>query len=214
MPDLTVAFVDLAGFTALTEVHGDEDAADLVERFVEISRQALEPPDRLVKSLGDAVMLTSLHPAGGIALIRRLYDAFGQEINFPLPRAGLHHGSVVERGGDFFGSTVNTAARVAAQASAGSVLATPPVAKVARGLGISVFDLGLIRLRNVEEPLELSELDIGERSDAYSIDPVCRMRVEHDVAVGRLGFEGHSFWFCSMACASKFASEPARYAEV
>ena len=55
----TFAFVDLAGFTALTEAHGDEHAADLVERFTGMARAALGPDDRLVKSIGDAHVPTS-----------------------------------------------------------------------------------------------------------------------------------------------------------
>ncbi|MHB8509922.1 MAG: YHS domain-containing protein [Candidatus Dormibacteria bacterium] len=212
MPELTFAFVDLAGFTALTEAHGDEDAADLVERFVEITTSSLAPEDQLVKCVGDAVMLTSLKPGAGVALMRRLYEGFRMETNFPLPRAGLHHGPAVERGGDFFGSTVNVAARVAAHASAGQVLATPQVASAARQLGVGMVELGLVRLRNVEEPCELSELQIGEPDQAYSVDPVCRMRVQHDVAAGQLVHGGHRFWFCSMSCASKFSADPDRYA--
>ena len=59
----TFAFVDMAGFTALTEAQGDEDAADLATMFADITRAALGPGDRLVKTIGDAVLVTSKDPA-------------------------------------------------------------------------------------------------------------------------------------------------------
>jgi class 3 adenylate cyclase len=55
----TFCFIDLAGFTALTEAHGDEDAADLATSFAVLARSALAPGDQLVKTIGDAVLLTS-----------------------------------------------------------------------------------------------------------------------------------------------------------
>src|SRR5205814_367588 len=79
----TFAFVDLAGFTALTDVHGDHDAADLIEHFETLTRAALDPDDRLVKTIGDAVMLVSPTPAGGMHLVRRLVDACLSQPPFP-----------------------------------------------------------------------------------------------------------------------------------
>ncbi len=66
--ETTIAFVDLAGFTALTETHGDDEAADLAERFTELARTALGSEDRLVKSIGDAVLLTAPSPSAAAEL--------------------------------------------------------------------------------------------------------------------------------------------------
>lgn len=62
----TVAFVDLAGFTAMTDTHGDEEAATLAERFAALARLSLGPGERLVKTIGDAVMLDAPNPAAGV----------------------------------------------------------------------------------------------------------------------------------------------------
>ena len=65
----TFSFVDLAGFTALTEAHGDLDAADLLGRFIGLARASLSAGDELVKSIGDAVMLASPGPAAAAAAL-------------------------------------------------------------------------------------------------------------------------------------------------
>ena len=114
-----VAFADLAGFTALTEAHGDVVAADIAERLVAVTKSVMAVGDRLVKDIGDAVLLTSADAVSGIGLVLRLFDACDTDAQFPDLRAGLHYGPVVERAGDIFGSTVNIAARIIAKAPVG-----------------------------------------------------------------------------------------------
>ena len=135
---LTFVFIDLAGFTALTEVHGDHDAADTIELFVDLVRESLGPEDRLVKTIGDAVMLTSPGPATAIGLTSRIIQSTHRERHFPQTRTGLNHGSAVERDGDYFGGAVNLAARVAAQAGADRTLATEEIAVAADIMEVDV----------------------------------------------------------------------------
>src|SRR5262245_42255097 len=79
----TFCFIDLAGFTALTEAQGDEDAAELATRFAEITRLALGRTDRLVKTLGDAVLVTSCEASSAIALVERVLTHAASEQGFP-----------------------------------------------------------------------------------------------------------------------------------
>jgi adenylate cyclase len=209
----TFSFIDLAGFTAMTEAMSDDDAADVVARFCEIAREALGNDDRLVKSIGDAVMLVSPTPTAGLQLVTRTLDLVAAETSFPLPRAGLHHGPAAERDGDFFGAAVNLAARVAGQAYGGQVLATISVADAARLQNLRVVDLGSFRLRNVTDELELYEIHVGPSVEGGAIDPVCRMRVERDIAAGRLRHEEVDYWFCSLKCAALFAAAPVSYVQ-
>jgi len=74
----TFSFIDLAGFTAMTEAMSDSDAADVVARFCQIAREALGGGDRLVKSIGDAVMLASPTPAEGLQLVGRTLELVAQ----------------------------------------------------------------------------------------------------------------------------------------
>ncbi len=101
--ELTFVFLDLAGFAALTEAMGDEEAAGLAGRLVDLAGGTLDKGDRVVKSIGDAVILASPDPRGGLMLTGRLLDAIETEPNFLVPRTGIHHGTAVERNGDFFG---------------------------------------------------------------------------------------------------------------
>lgn len=208
---MTFAFVDLAGFTALTEVHGDADAVALIERFEQLTRESLGVHDRLVKTIGDAVMLA--FPTTGAALsgVGALAQACAAEPAFPLPRAGLHHGGAIERDGDYFGGTVNLAARVAGQAHGGQVIATQAVADTARQREIHVVDLGAFDLRNLTAPVELFELDLCPVSAGTIVDPVCRMQQQRTEAVGRLRHHDHDYWFCSLDCARRFATDPDHY---
>lgn len=209
----TFVFVDLAGYTALTEAHGDEQAADLVARFTALSRAALGPEDRLVKCVGDAVMLTAPTPSAGLELVGRLCSAIDEEPGFPAVRVGLHHGAAIERDGDWFGAAVNLAARVAAEARSGEVLVTATVAAAARGLGVSVEPLGKVRLRHVSEPVDLYYVEPCPRANERVVDPVCRMAITRAGAAGRLKHGDHDHWFCSLECAGAFSADPDRWVD-
>ncbi len=135
MPDRTFAFVDLSGFTALTEAHGDDEAVRTLGRFRTLTNGALGPDDVLVKTIGDAVMLAFPDPERAVAGLRRLFDAALGDATLPLIRAGAHHGPAVADGDDFFGAAVNLAARVAAQAGGGQLLVTVSIANAAQEAG-------------------------------------------------------------------------------
>lgn len=206
----TVIFVDLAGFTALTEAHGDQHAADLADALTDLARTALSDGDQLVKSIGDAVLLTSATPRAAVHLVTTMVRDSHRNQDFLDLRAGLHHGPVIHRRGDVFGATVNVAARVAGMATAGQVLCTPDIADDARACGIAVFDLGLTSMRNVAAPVHLFALDVAAPRTGL-VDPVCRMRVRPENAIGTLRHAGATYAFCSLRCAGLFAQNPDRY---
>ena len=208
----TFLFADIAGFTALTEAHGDEQAAELVADFCR-AVQAKIPPGRgaHVKTMGDAVMLRLDDPAEairlGLTVAGGLMDAHGA----PPVRVGLHHGSAIERGGDYFGAAVNLAARVSAVATSGEVLLTAKTAALVPEIeGVFYESRGRHELRNVTEPVELfAAIPIGDEARGrLPIDPVCRMAVDPDRAAGRLMYDGAAHFFCSLACAGEFARRP------
>ena len=204
----TFCFIDLAGFTALTEAQGDEDAADVATRFAELARSALEPGERLIKTIGDAVFVMAPSPMAGIAFVERLLMEAASETRFPALRAGLHHGDAVQRHGDVFGAAVNLAARVAAEAYAGEVLGTLSIAEAARAGGIPVAELGPVALKNVATMIPLYSLALMLGAAGTPIDPVCQVPVDRRAAAGRLRYRGTEYWFCSLTCAAAFASNP------
>jgi adenylate cyclase len=210
--EATFCFVDMAGFTALTEAQGDEDAADVATRFADLARASLGPGDFLVKTIGDAVLITAPDPVSGVELVERLLTGAAAEPGLPSLRAGLHHGEAVNRDGDVFGAAVNLAARVASEAHAGEVLGTARIAAAARDLGIPVADLGSVLLKNVRGSIPLYSLALVVGATETPIDPVCRTPVDRRGAAGRLRYNGGEYWFCSLTCAAAFASNPGWHA--
>lgn len=203
-------FADLAGYTAMTEQHGDEDAAATALRFAAMAADALVHGARIVKTIGDAVMIVADAPdvivATAVALARTVHN----EHPFPLARLGIHHGPCVERAGDYFGATVNLAARVCSHARAGQIIATQPVADAVRAMvGIRVDAMGEARFKNVSAPIAVFELAIvADGYEAEVTDPVCRMCVDPTRAAARLVHDGVTLFFCSERCAKTFLASP------
>jgi len=130
----TFLFADLVGFTQFTTEHGDDRGADLAVSFHEqVCRLAAELDCHVVKAIGDAVMVRSENGHAALELARRILDLAAAE-GFPLARVGLDTGPAVERNGDWFGSTVNTASRVASVARAGELLMTERTRHAAAGM--------------------------------------------------------------------------------
>jgi class 3 adenylate cyclase len=210
----TFVFADLAGFTALTEAHGDEEAAEHATRFCERVRELL-PRHRAeeVKTIGDAVMVRVDDPADAICLGLAIVDEVRTLPGFPAVHVGMHTGDAVERGGDWFGASVNLAARVAASAGGNEVLLSEATREAAGELdSIDLERRGPQWMKNVAEPIVLHRaLRSGERHTPETIDPVCRMRVDPAHAAGTLKHDGATHYFCSLECAAAFAADPERY---
>jgi adenylate cyclase len=206
--EATFGFIDLAGFTALTETHGDHDAADMAARFAELTRAALGTGDRLIKTIGDAVLVASATPGDALELVERLLMSSAAEKSLPALRAGFHHGPAVERDGDVFGAAVNLAARVSAEAYAGEVLVTDAIAAAASDRGLPVVEIGPVALKNVRVATVLSSIGFMVGAMDSAIDPVCQVVIDRRAAAGQLNHDRTTYWFCSLTCAAAFASNP------
>jgi adenylate cyclase len=208
----TFLFADIAGFTALTEAHGDEEAATLVAEFCAAVQAELPTfGGTHVKSIGDALMVRIPEPADAVLLGLRIAHELMPGHGAPAVRVGLHHGAYVERDADFFGAAVNLAARVSGQAVGGEVLLTGHTAALAPDItGVLYEPRGRQQLRNVREPVELfAAVRAGQDTKhRLAVDPVCRMAVDPDHAAGRLVYEGTAYYFCTLACAGAFAHRP------
>lgn len=207
----TIGFVDLAGFTALTDRHGDQEAIEVAMIFFSHAREAVTNRGEVVKTIGDAVMLAFPTPAPALAALRDLLVHCQGTINQPALRSGLHHGPVLARDDDWFGATVNIAARVTATAPSGETHVTTIVADVARDQGEVVVDLGAHRLRHLAEPVALWAVRLVEPPEATSIDPVCHMRVDHTAAAAHVRDRGADLWFCSTSCLRAYLDHPAMF---
>jgi adenylate cyclase len=134
-PRQTILFADLCGFTEYTRLHGDERAADLAVSFHDRVRMlAGEEGCTFVKSIGDAVMVHSDDCEIALRLACRIV-ALGERGDYPPVRVGVDTGPAVQRNGDWYGSTVNAAARVAAAATPGELLLTQRARVAIKGGG-------------------------------------------------------------------------------
>ncbi len=153
--EIAVCFADLVGFTRLGEEVPAEELGQLAVRLEALTTSVVEPPVRLVKTIGDAVMLTSSEPEplldAGLALLDAA-DAEGQD--FPQLRTGMAVGDALSRAGDWFGRPVNLASRITQVARPGSLLAERGVRESAREAYRWSF-AGERRLRGIRDPVSL-----------------------------------------------------------
>ncbi|MDX6661172.1 MAG: adenylate cyclase [Solirubrobacteraceae bacterium] len=148
---VAIAFADLAGYTRLTEEEGEEQALGAVERFVDAVENTLPDDARVVKTIGDEVMVVGSDP---VALTDWAVGFQTLIDERPLPRVGIHYGETLYRDGDYYGREVNLAARVAARAAGGEVLVTRPVVDNA-GSHLEFEPIGEVRLKGFREPTAL-----------------------------------------------------------
>jgi adenylate cyclase len=148
---VAVAFADLAGYTRLTEEEGELEAVDAVERFVEAVEITLPDEARVIKTIGDEVMIVGSDPA---TLTDWSVGFQSMNTERPLPRIGIHYGYAIYRDGDYYGRDVNIAARVAARSAGGEVLVTKPVVDQA-GSHLEFERIAEVRLKGFTEPTEI-----------------------------------------------------------
>jgi adenylate cyclase len=158
-PPPAVAFIDLTGFTRMTEDVGDERAARTALRFGRLAdRRADEHGGRLVKLLGDGALLRFGGPADGVEATLRLLDEL-EAAGLPRGHAGIDAGSIIMRDGDIFGRTVNRASRIADLAEAGELLAPTGIETYLPSGRYRLLSRGEAALQGVPEPVGLVRID-------------------------------------------------------
>jgi adenylate cyclase len=157
---VAIAFADLAGYTRLTEEEGEEEAVGAVERFIEDVEVTLPDEARVVKTIGDEVMIVGADPGAlvdwAVGFQRLVAD------RRPLPRIGMHYGLTLYRDGDYYGREVNLASRVVARAAGGEVIVTREVIAAA-GSHLEFERIGEVRLKGFSDATELFVARGGDR---------------------------------------------------
>jgi adenylate cyclase len=150
-----VCFLDITGYTRLTEERGDEAAADLATKLATLVRGSSREHDgQPVKWLGDGVMFYFPNPGDGVSAALDMVEGL-PAAGLPPAHVGIHAGPVVFQDGDYFGRTVNIAARIAEYARPGEVLVSQEVVEATVLEGVDVTAIGPIELKGVSEPLSL-----------------------------------------------------------
>lgn len=201
--DAGVMAADLAGYTAMSEVHGDQLAAEVGDELLGFMRTDVGPGRVLTKGLGDGVLAVDVDPAH---LARRALDLLhqvGTTPERPRLRVVLHHGPVVRRGGDVYGRTMNVASRLVEAAPDGRATATAAFVRVTTDLaGVTVGHPRRVSLRSVRDPVEVHDLVRCRDDHLDRVDPVCRMVLDpDDPTVVWVHTAAGLVAFCSTACA-------------
>jgi adenylate cyclase len=150
-----ICFLDITGYTRLTQEHGDEAAAELAASLNRlVTRTSLERGGRPVKWLGDGVMVHFREPGRGVLAALEMVDGV-HGVGLPPAHVGLHAGPVLFQEGDYFGRTVNIAARIAEYARPGEVLVTSEVVDESAGSGCTFTPIGPVELKGVPGAVEL-----------------------------------------------------------
>jgi adenylate cyclase len=152
-----MCFLDLVSYTRLTEERGDQAAAELAASLATlVDRSARERGGAPVKWLGDGVMFHFREPAGAVLSALTMVEEL-PVAGLPPAHVGVCAGPVVAQGGDYFGRTVNIAARVAAKAGAGQVLVTQSVVDTAPPPEVTFVELDEVQLKGLAHPVRVYE---------------------------------------------------------
>jgi adenylate cyclase len=197
--ETTIVFLDLASFTELTQTKGDRAAMEILAKLeAGVRPVALDHDGKLVKQIGDGLMLAFRRPTGAAAFARAVVEGSRHDPEIPELHVGIHTGRAIYSSGDYIGSTVNTAARVTGASSAGEILMTEDVANQLDA-DEAAEPLGVRMLRGVESPVRLYRLVVRERQQ----DPVCGQLVVAPPAARR-SQDVQELWFCSRDCLRRF----------
>ena len=207
-------FVDLASFTPLAEAMGDVRAAEILDRFAAMTRRAVQRcHGRIVKQIGDAFMIVFSECYSAVSCGLELEEKASAEPQFPAVRIGLHWGPVLYREGDYIGSNVNIASRLAEEAHRHQFLVTDEVRRRAKTYeGVEFVRLGRRRLKGLAAEVEVFEARAVNPAEIDRVvDPVCGMELSKAEVAATLTWESREHPFCSDDCLRKFVSSPELY---
>lgn len=144
-----ICFLDITGYTRLTQERGDDAAADLAATLARlVQRTSVQHGGRTIKWLGDGVMFYFPDPGPGVLAALEMVAGLRQA-GLPPAHVGLHAGPVLYQEGDYFGQTVNVSARIADYARPDEVLVSQAVAEIAQPSGVAYQDIGEVELKGV-----------------------------------------------------------------
>jgi class 3 adenylate cyclase/YHS domain-containing protein len=207
------AFVDVSGFTSLTELEGDEHAVEVLTAFRSLLRDICARRGvRIAKWLGDGVMLVCVETQPLLAAILELHYVVC-EVAGPVQtvsiRSGITSGDVIlMEGDDYIGHCVNVAARLCDLAQGGEALAVPSVMGELPRWGSAIIHKD-IALRGVEKPVLAATIGVIVPSASHRSDPICGLPMSETTAEeDAVDAHGHAVFFCSHGCLDTWERRP------
>jgi adenylate cyclase len=150
-----ICFLDLTGYTRLTDEHGDAAAAELAGQLARlVQRTSVQHGGKAVKWLGDGVMFYFREPRPSVLAALEMVEGASNAGLLPA-HVGIHAGPVLFQEGDYFGRTVNAASRIADYARQGEVLVSQEVVDSFDGDGVEFTEIGPVELKGMSEALRL-----------------------------------------------------------
>lgn len=197
--NIAILMADLSGYTALTETHGSDSAADLVEEYIEMVNDSLVADCHLHQIVGDEVIIVSSSPdyllSTAILLMQKAHDKH----NFLQLHGGLHYGKILKRNDNYFGTTINLTSRITNTAHPGTFCCSEDyVNALKNNASITFTSKGRSSFKNISEDIHLFELDILN-PNKFSVDPVCRMLI-HKEKKAVPHPNAPNIFFCSAGC--------------
>ncbi len=218
MSAATFMFADLSGYTAMTDIHGDNHAADVAHQYVsDLRNLADDHGAKEIKTVGDGVLHRVDDPNEALIFGVRIVNEVGQQHGSLGVSVGMDFGEAVERDSDYFGLAVNTAARLSDLAQANDVLLTENVHRATGELhGISVEEFAEQKLKGITEKVRIfSASRVGlEPEITLNTDPVCHMRIDPKLSPQKITFKGTEYFFCSDRCARLFHANPHNFVDI
>ena len=203
--DLAILIADLTGYTAMTEVHGGVSASEIVDRYVELVNESLIGDSYLAERIGDQVVVCSTDVDDLALTAIRLNDLTRQENLFLVIHAGIHYGKIVEKDGHFFGSTINTAARIAATAKGGQVLCSESFVNHLRiRESYKLSEVGVFEFKNMISKIRVFEIVSAISMEPLLRDPICHMLITAPTEELTYPYKGQIVHFCSTQCMNTF----------
>ena len=206
--NVAILMADLSGYSALTETHGPVTAADLIDNYISLAENCLVGDCRLHQQTGDEIMFISDSPDVMLATAKQLAAHTAKVEYFLQVHGGLHYGTVLKRGSNYFGTTVNLTARIAAKAAAGKFYCSAEFINSITDKSTCIFQSkGNYPLKNISEEKELFELNMDKINTNY-IDPVCRMLILQPANAFR--HPNEEIYFCSSQCLNVYKENHAK----
>ncbi len=203
---------DLTGYTAMTDVHGGESAARIVQKYMQLVDKSLYGATRVVQRIGDQVVLLSENSPDVLLTANQVNARTLEEHQFLSIHAGIHFGPVFIENGNLFGSTINIAARIMNLANRGQILCSSTfVERVGAYPGVAFKPFGTHKLKNVMTEVEVFELSTNA-SPTLPVDPVCHMLIDPGKDHYTFVFRDKTFHFCSTQCRDIFKASPESFA--
>jgi class 3 adenylate cyclase len=207
--DIAILIADLSGYTALTDTHGPGAAADLIETYLEIVQESLTDHCEFHQRVGDEIVIVSPEASCLLSTAVHLLNKCRSRAGFLQIHGGLHRGTILNRNGHFFGTTINLAARIAATAPSGSFYCSEEFIVALRDPSLVQLEArGQFQFKNLGESRLLYELN-AEGAKQVCIDPVCRMIIQP--GNNNIVHQGEeAVFFCSDDCLQTYLQQVAR----